>query len=333
VITQRIRNVPRRVLVLTGAAVVVGVLSLALVTSSSGSGDKVGGASPQAATPTRTPRPSLSTAAQTTTPSPGPEATASAVTTPEPPGASSPVGPAAPSAGQWWRPALGTDWQWQLSGAVDTSVSAEVFDIDGESASAATVAALHANGAGVICYIDAGGWESYRSDAGSFPSSVLGNGVDGWPDERWLDIRELTVLLPIMEARIADCRQKGFDAVEPDLLDGYTNDTGFALTAADQLAYNRAVADLAHRYGLGVALKNDPEQAEALEPAFDFAVVEECFQYDECEAYSPFVRAGKAVLHVEYEGSLDAFCPVTSALGFSSMKKHLALDAWRQVCP
>ena len=166
--------------------------------------------------------------------------------------------PAAPSGGQWWRPVVGADWQWQLSGSVDTSVSAAVFDVDGEGTSAATVAELHRNGARVICYFGAGGWESYRSDAASFPAHVLGNAVDGWPDERWLDIRELAVLLPIMEARIADCRQKGFDAVEPDLVDGYTNDSGFALTGADQLAYNRALADLAHRYGLGVALKNDP---------------------------------------------------------------------------
>ena len=42
-----------------------------------------------------------------------------------------------------------------------------------------------------------------------------------------------------MAARFDLCRQKGFDAVEPDLVDGYIQTTGFPLTAADQLTYNR----------------------------------------------------------------------------------------------
>lgn len=237
------------------------------------------------------------------------------------------------SATAWWAPARGTDWQWQLSGTVDTTVPAPVFDIDGEGNSAATVATLHQRGARVICYFSAGSFEEGRPDAGSFPASVLGSALDGWPDERWLDIRRLDVLLPLMEARIAACRDKGFDAVEPDNVDGYANDTGFALTAADQIAYNRAIAALAHRYGLGVALKNDSDQAAALQPYFDFAVVEECARYGECGAYAPFASAGKAVLHVEYTGTLASFCPATRDIGFSSMLKNLELDAWRSVCP
>ena len=238
----------------------------------------------------------------------------------------------APPASGWWRPTLGTTWQRQLAGTIDASVAVPVFDIDGQDNSAATVAGLHSKGAHVICYIDAGGWENYRPDAASFPAVVLGNTMNGWPDERWLDIRALTILLPIMEKRIADCKAKGFDALEADVVDGYTNNTGFPLTAANQIAYNSALADLAHKYGLGVALKNDPEQAAALAPKFDFAIVEECYQYGECSSYSPFVAAGKAVLEVEYQGTTASFCPTMIALGFSSMKKNLALDAPRQAC-
>lgn len=246
-----------------------------------------------------------------------------------------PIGPAttpAPSAGSWWRPAPGTTWQWQLSGTVDVTVPAAVFDIDGEAATAAMVAGLHDRGAKVVCYVDVGAWESYRGDAGAFPSAVLGSAVEGWPEERWLDVRALDVLLPIMEARVADCAAKGFDAVEPDLVDGYANDTGFPLGARDQIAYNSAIADLVHRYGMGVALKNDAEQVGELEPLFDFAVVEECVVWDECGAYSPFIAAGKAVLHVEYTLDPGEFCPQVSALGFSSMRKNLELDAWRATC-
>ena len=241
--------------------------------------------------------------------------------------------PVAGASGSWWVPAKGTSWQWQLTGTVDTSVDAAVFDIDGDDASAALVSALHAKGRKVICYFSAGSWEDYRSDASDFPNSVTGKTLDGWPDEKWLDIRALDVLLPIMDKRIATCKNKGFDAVEPDNVDGYTNATGFPLTAAHQATYNRALADLAHKHGLGVALKNDPEQVATLQPYFDFAVVEECARYNECAMYKPFTDAGKAVLHVEYRGTLDSFCPTTTALGFSSMLKTLNLTAWRNPCP
>ena len=30
----------------------------------------------------------------------------------------------------WWRPAPGTSWQWQLTGAIDTSIDVEMYDID-----------------------------------------------------------------------------------------------------------------------------------------------------------------------------------------------------------
>jgi hypothetical protein len=85
------------------------------------------------------------------------------------------------------------------------------------------------------------------------------------------------------------CRDKGFDAVEPDLVEGYGNETGFPLTARDQLRYNRMVADLAHESGLSVGLKNDLPQIPQLLGDFDFAVNEECAQYDECGQLTPFI--------------------------------------------
>ncbi|HYO18738.1 MAG TPA: endo alpha-1,4 polygalactosaminidase, partial [Dermatophilaceae bacterium] len=180
--------------------------------------------------------------------------------------------------------------------------------------------------------ISAGSWEDWRSDADAFPETVKGKELDGWPGERWLDIRRLDVLLPIMDERMAACRAKGFDAVDPDNMDGYTQDSGFTITAADQLTYNKAIARLAHRYGMGVGLKNDPEQVADLVPHFDFAVVEQCVVYGECAAWTPFITDGKAVLHVEYDGRMSEICAATKPLGFSTIKKHLNLDAYRRVC-
>jgi hypothetical protein len=238
---------------------------------------------------------------------------------------------AAGPAAAYWTPEPGTTWQWQLTGTIDQSVPAQVFEVDGFDTPAPTVGSLRASGRRTVCYFSAGSSEDWRPDAGSFPGEVLGAG-NGWPGERWLDIRRLDLLVPIMTARMTMCRDKGFDAVEPDNVDGYANDTGFPLTAADQLAYNRMIAATAHRLGLSAALKNDVDQAADLEPYFDFAVNEECFAFDECGALSRFVAAGKAVFSAEYAGQAATLCPKANALGFSTIRKRLALDAWLESC-
>jgi hypothetical protein len=233
--------------------------------------------------------------------------------------------------GTHWQPRPGTAWQWQLSGPLDTSVDVPVYDIDGFDHPRATVTGLHRSGRKVICYLSTGAWEAFRPDAKRFPKSVLGKG-NGWKGERWLDIRRADVLEPLMAARLDMCRRKDFDAVEPDNMDGYRNDTGFPLTAADQLRYNRLVAGLAHQRGMAVGLKNDLDQIPRLVRDFDFAVDEQCAQYGECERLEPFTAAGKAVFHVEYELPAARFCAESRRLRLSSMVKKYGLGAWRRPC-
>lgn len=243
------------------------------------------------------------------------------------------VGPAvAAHAATPWVPPQGQPWQWQLSGTLDTSVDVPTYDVNGFGTSPAQVAALHAARRHAICYVNVGAFEPGRPDAGSFPQSVLGSELVGWPGERWLDVRQLSVLAPIIEARFDMCRAKGFDAVEPDNVDGYANSTGFPLGSGDQLAFNRMVAAAAHARGMSVALKNDLGQVPQLVDAFDFAVNEQCFAYAECDQLSPFLAAGKAVLNVEYDLTPAQFCPSATSMGTSSMAKNLGLDAWRQAC-
>jgi endo-alpha-1,4-polygalactosaminidase (GH114 family) len=168
---------------------------------------------------------------------------------------------------------------------------------------------------------------------------VLGNDYEGWPGERWLDIRRIDLLAPIMRARLDLCRAKGFDGVEPDNVDGYANDTGFALTYGDQLAYNRWLADEAHARGLSIGLKNDAEQVGDLLTHFDWALTEDCFAQGWCGEVAPFVEAGKAVFAAEYTDELtvdrflDGVCPQAEAMGFSAILKDRDLDAWRRGCP
>ncbi|KMO97874.1 endo alpha-1,4 polygalactosaminidase [Streptomyces roseus] len=238
----------------------------------------------------------------------------------------------APPPGQRWRPAPEVSWQWQLSGKLDTSVKAAVYDVDGFNTTKEQVSALEEAGRRTICYLSTGAWEEFRPDAGDFPEELLGEG-NGWEGERWLDIRRRAELEPLMAKRFDMCREKGFDAVEPDNMDGYRNSTGFPLTAEDQLAYNRLIAKLAHDRGMAVGLKNDLDQIPQLVGEFDFAVNEQCAEYEECERLTPFIAAGKAVFHVEYEGRIEQWCGQSQELRLSSLQKKYELDAWRQFCP
>ena len=229
-----------------------------------------------------------------------------------------------------WVPSPTDTWQWQLSGRLDPTVDAAIYDVDLFETSARDVARLHARGRRVVCYFSAGTFERGRPDSRRFPRRVIGRRPADWPDERWLDIRRLDVLGPIIRRRLDLCARKGFDGVEADNVDGYANRTGFRLRAAHQLRFNRFLARAAHARGLSIALKNDLDQAAALEPWFDWALSEECFRYRECGRLRPFVEAGKAVWAVEYGGR--DFCPAARAAGVMAMRKRLALDAWRRPC-
>jgi hypothetical protein len=206
-----------------------------------------------------------------------------------------------------------------------------MYDVDVFDARSSLVDAMHQRRIKAVCYLSAGSWEDWRPDAGEFPSSVLGRS-NGWPGERWLDIRRLDVLGPIMEARLDLCAAKGFDGVEFDNVDGYQNPTGFPLTGAQQLRFNVFLANAAHERGLSALLKNDLGQIRRLEPYFEGALNEQCHQYDECGRLVPFVEAGKPVFGVEYKLDAVDFCSQANARDFNFLKKKLALDAWRIPC-
>lgn len=231
-----------------------------------------------------------------------------------------------------WHPAVRTSWQWQLTGAIDTSIDVEMYDVDLFDVSKSTVAELHADGRRVVCYISAGSLENWRPDASSFPKVVIGSRYDGWAGERWLDIRRWDILGPIMTARMDLCASKGFDGIEFDNMEGFHEKTGFPLTSADQLLFNVRLANAAHERGLTTVAKNDLGQLPTLLPYFDAVLNEECFQWKECGALSVFVDAGKPVFQVEYEPATSQFCAKANALNFNSLKKKLALKVWRVPC-
>jgi hypothetical protein len=255
------------------------------------------------------------------------------------------AGAAPVSSATRWKPQQGLRWQYQLQGNVNVGICVkawnatgltnrpcvhpQVFDVDlyagnGTSLNTAAVAQIHARHAHAVCYVDAGTWEDWRPDAARYPKALLGKG-NGWPGEKWLDIRATKVLLPIIDARVAKCAKAGFDAVDYDNVEGYANSSGFPLTAADQLRFNQAIAGLAHKRGMAVGLKNDLAQLAALRTSFDFAVNEQCDAYRECGRYNAWTKAGKPVIEIEYTGLIKAYCLDAAAHGRDAIHKALAL--------
>jgi hypothetical protein len=238
-----------------------------------------------------------------------------------------------PPPGSWWKPtAANGPWYWQLTGALNTARAntVNVIDVDPDNVTATQIAAWKAarpaGQAKAICYVSAGTAENFRSDYQQFvdihnqriaagdSNGILGAVLPEWPDERWLDGQDFEHFDHLIAARVDQCVADGFDGVEYDNVDGYTNDPG-TLTANEQLTYNRALAALAHSKGLAAFLKNDVDQLAALQPDFDGAINEQCAQFNECDGYSVFTAANKPVLQAEYGTFNQTRCNAANAAG------------------
>lgn len=247
----------------------------------------------------------------------------------------SPTDRTVPGSSQWI-PQVGDTYQIQYDGKLDLSNPAEIFDLDMFDTHASVVSKLHSMGRHVVCYVDVGTWEKWRPDAGKFPKSVLGKKDGHWAGERWLDIRQTSILEPIMAHRFKLCKKKGFDAVDPDNLDGYTNKTGFPLTYAEQLTYDTWVAKAAHDRGLTVDQKGDNGQVKDLVKYFDFAVVEQCYAQGWCHQFDLYTNNNRLVVDVEYYHNQQRFlngnCSEAAKNHDYAMLKRLELTAWILTC-
>jgi len=238
--------------------------------------------------------------------------------------------------GSWWRPEKGMTWDWQLS-SVDTSNDVDAYDIDWEE-DASIVQDLDARGIRAICYVSVGSYEDWRSDAEEFEAhpEVLGNDYEGWPGEKFIDIRS-PIVRDIMEARFDTCVGKGFDAIEPDNQDVYEADSGFPLTRADGLEYAQWLAEQAHARGMAIVQKNASDLADDLFDLFDGALTEDCFdQGNWCGDMGGYLDRDKPLLMAEYTDtgvSFAAACAWAEPLGASPILKNRDLDTWVEFCP
>ncbi len=231
---------------------------------------------------------------------------------------------------------VGDNWDWQLTEPTDLDRAVDVLDLHPDLVDAEELATLREKGIETICYVSIGTLEKGSSDEGSFPPDIIGKTYKDWPDERFLDIRGLDVLLPIMKKRFQACRDMGFDAVEPDNMDIHDNDSGFAVTADDVVAYVGKLAEVAHDLGLKIGQKNVSDLTGRMIGHMDFAITESCFQDGWCDEVSAYVDAGKPVFDAEYtDRPIDfaAACETAKTKRISMILKDRDLTAPVRMCP
>lgn len=244
-----------------------------------------------------------------------------------------------------WQPKVGASWQIQLLKPIDGSTQdADVYDIDLFDNAAEVISDLHNKGRKVICYFSAGSFENWRDDEDKFEESDKGSSLDGWPGERWLDVSSTNVR-DIMRSRLELAKDKDCDGVDPDNVDGYDNENGIGLTKADAVSYVKFLANATHELNMSIGLKNAGAIIPRVIDQMQWSVNEQCVQYNECDVYEAFIRAGKPVFHLEYPKEdvnnnervsttkADTACSNAAAEEFSTLIKNMNLDTWVQACP
>jgi endo-alpha-1,4-polygalactosaminidase (GH114 family) len=228
-----------------------------------------------------------------------------------------------------WSPDQRHPFDIQLTSPFNLVRPVDLIELDLFGTSPEQIKALKAKGVRTVCSISAGTSENWRMDAREYPQALIGRAYEGWSNERWLDIRDQDALLPILEKRLQLCQKKGFDAVDFGKVDGYAHETGFPLTAKDQIAFNRRLAKTAARYGLKAALRNGLELVPELVQDFDFAIAESCFTDNRCEPLKAFREADKPVYVVEYTNvrrKMARFCQEAAELDVQLLFKTKSLN-------
>jgi hypothetical protein len=229
------------------------------------------------------------------TPEPAPVATPEPAPEPEP----APVSPPAATSASAPFPA-NTGFDYQLGGAYALPAGVNIVVRD------RTVAPQ--SGAYNICYVNAYQAQANERDfwLASHPGLVLRD-ANGQPveDPNWnemlLDISTASKraeLAGIVAGWIRTCKDAGYQAVDFDNLDTFQR-SGGRISMDNAVAYTRLLTDLVHGLGMRAGQKNAVELVDRKAAmGTDFAMVEECNRYRECE---PYLKAyGTQVLMLEF---------------------------------
>ncbi len=203
-------------------------------------------------------------------------------------------------------PPAHANFDYQIGGPYTPSAGVQVVSRDRTAAPAA--------GLYNICYVNA--FQVQPGEQGQWAADLLLRDAKGdlVIDEDWGE--------PLLDLRTADkrnrvaakvngwidgCASRGYQAIEPDNYDSYTRSKNL-LTAAQAKAYLTLLATHAHSKNLAIGQKNTVELAGDRDAVgLDFAVAEECGEWDECGDYVD--AFGNNVIVIEYtDDGMDTAC-------------------------
>ncbi|KAI9650100.1 hypothetical protein NHQ30_000113 [Ciborinia camelliae] len=257
--------------------------------------------------------------------------------------------PTPPTNASFWTPNLNASNTWNIEllaplDPADIYPNTTIYDIDlflAANNTPSIIRTLHSQSHKVICYFSAGTIESYRPDTDLFLPSDYGKQLPDWPNEHWANISSPNVR-SIMLSRLDMAVNQSCDAVDPDNIDGYSNENGLGLTQDDSIDYVQWLAAEAHGRGLGMGLKNAGEIIDRVLDSVQFAVNEQCVQYKECDTWQAFLDNGKPVFNIEYPKDAPAVSQVEKndvcdgsdihTEGFFTIIKRMELDDWVEAC-
>lgn len=245
------------------------------------------------------------------------------------------------AASSWPQIKPNTRFAWNLQSApsetaLDNQSGPKVYDFDFLNSNAAQIARIKAKGVDVVCYFSAGTDEDWTPDHDQFKAGDTFGKLPGWEGEQVVDTRSTNVR-SIMYNRIQTMHNLGCNGIDPDNVDAYTNIKS-PLTATTALNYMQFLSDTAHNFHMSIALKNSGNlvnqklpDGQTVVQAYDYAIVEQCYQYKECDLYKPFVDVGKAVTILEYKGTASTWatsadCKDADAKNYDAYLTSLSLN-------
>jgi Glycoside-hydrolase family GH114 len=186
-------------------------------------------------------------------------------------------------------------WSIQYQGAIvprgkDYHI-VDLFDVKDSE-----LAALRAQGTKPIAYFSSQ-YENWRSDSSQFPAADLGNKLDTWEGERWVNTRSAAIR-SIMLRRMDYAKQRGFYGVDLDNVDFSEHPNGFGAGQGAAEDYVRFLANAAHARGLKYCLKNATALISKTRDVVDYYVNEQAHEYGDLDEYAGVT---KPIFCIEYK--------------------------------
>lgn len=131
---------------------------------------------------------------------------------------------------------------------------------------------------------------------------------------------------------------KGFDAIEPDNINGYQNNTGFSLSQEDVITFSNWLITEANTRGLSIGQKKAEDIIPQMVTSYDWILSEDAFVERFADTLEPYILAGKAVFFTEYTDRIsptdfqNMVCPYVSNQVYSPVLKDRDLTTTTVYC-